>query len=92
MCGPTVGHAHKFHFVLELVQAFEHPFSSRLVIGPDFFNTVSTIVNDRLGNVIYIVAFTERSRLRTFAYGWHYRNNEYYDQEATFGYTDQFGR
>ncbi len=68
------------------------PSPSRLVIGSDFFNTMSTIVDGRLGNVIYIVAFTERTRLRTFAYGWHYRKCEYYDQAATFGYTDQFGR
>ena len=37
------------------------PSSSRLVIGSDFcFNTMSTIVNGRLGEAICIFAFTER--------------------------------
>ncbi len=36
------------------------PSSSRLVIGSDFFNTMSTFFNGRLGDVICIIAFTER--------------------------------
>ncbi len=37
------------------------PSSSRLVIGADLFNTMSTIGNGRLGDTICIIAFTERT-------------------------------